>query len=57
MPELFILLKGENQEQNLIRSPMIIGRATGPSDVENRAALDQPQKNIKKSNEDVVHVS
>ena len=38
-------------------SPMIIGWATGPSDVEDRAALDKPQKNIKKSDEDVVHVS
>ena len=38
-------------------SPMIIGWATGSSDVENRAASDKPQKNIKKSDEDVVHVS
>ena len=27
------------------------------SDVEDRAALDKPQKNIEKSDEDVVHVS
>ena len=52
-----VSLKGDNQVQNIILSPMIIGWATGPSDVENRAALDKPQKNIKKSDEDVVHVS
>ena len=38
-------------------SPMIIGWATGPSDVEHKADLDKPQNNIKKSDEDVVHVS
>ena len=46
-----------NQVENLIRSPMIIGWATGPSDVEDRAALDRLQKNIDKSDGDVVHVS
>lgn len=29
---------GDNQVQNLILFPMIVGWATGPSDVENRAA-------------------
>ena len=43
--------------EDLIRSPMIIGWATGPSDVEDRAALNRLQKNIDKSDGDVVHVS
>ena len=37
--------------------PMIIGWATGPSDVEDRALLDKLQQNIEKSDGDVVHVS
>ena len=52
-----VLLMEGNQVENLIRSPMNIGWANGPSDVEDRTALDKPQKNIKKSDEDVVHVS
>ena len=46
-----------NQVVNLIRSSMIIGWVIGPSDVENRAALDKPLKNIMKRDEDVVHIS
>ena len=52
-----VSLMGDNQVKSLIPSPMIIGWATGPSDVENTAALDKPRKNTKKSDEDVVHVS